>query len=66
MNSKPKIAYRTDVYYALDLPVAPAVKVEEETAVEGKYVDQKEFEAVIRPRPYSGRISAKSPVSRAS
>ena len=47
-TSKPKAEYHTDAYYALDLPVAPAVMVEEEIVVEGKDIDEKEFEVAIR------------------
>lgn len=47
-TSKPKAEYHTDAYYALDLPVAPAVMVEEEIVVEGKDVGEEEFEAAIR------------------
>ena len=47
-TSKPKAEYHTDAYYALDLPVAPAVKVEEEIVVEGKDIGEEQFEAAIR------------------
>lgn len=47
-TSKPKAEYHTDAYYALDLPVAPAVKVGEEIVVEGKDIGEVEFEAAIR------------------
>ena len=46
-TSKPKAEYHTDAYYALDLPVAPAVKVGEEIVVEGKDIDEDVFEAAI-------------------
>ena len=49
-TSKPKPEYHTDAYYALDLPVAPAVMVEDEIIVEGKDVDEAAFEAAIRRR----------------
>jgi hypothetical protein len=47
-TSKPKPEYHTDAYYALDLPVAPAVMVEEEIVIEGKDISEEEFEAAIR------------------
>ena len=47
-TSKPKTEYHTDTYYALDLPVAPAVMVEAEIVVEGKDIDEEVFEAAIR------------------
>lgn len=47
-TSRPKAEYHTDAYYALDLPAAPAVMVEEEIVVEGKDVDEEAFEAAIR------------------
>jgi len=47
-TSKPKAEYHTDAYYALDLPVAPAVKVGEEIVVEGKDIAEEELEAAIR------------------
>jgi hypothetical protein len=33
--SKPKAEYQTDAYFELDLPVAPAIMVEDEIVVEG-------------------------------
>jgi len=47
-TSKPKAEYHTDAYYALDLPVAPAMTVEDEIVVEGKDIGEVEFEAAIR------------------
>lgn len=47
-TSKPKAEYHTDAYYALDLPVAPAMMVADEIVVEGKDVDEEELEAAIR------------------
>jgi len=47
-TSKPKAEYHTDAYYALEQPVAPAVKVGEEIVVEGKDIDEDVFEAAIR------------------
>ena len=37
--SKPKADYLTDDYFALDLPVASAVMVENEILIEGKDID---------------------------
>lgn len=47
-RSQPKAAYHTDAYYALDLPVAPAIMVEDEIVVEGKDVSEQDLEAAIR------------------
>lgn len=33
--SKPRAEYQTDIWFELDLPVAPAVMVEDEIVVEG-------------------------------
>jgi len=48
VTSKPKGDYLTDEYFALDLPVAPAVMVAEEIVVEGSDVSEEELESVIR------------------
>ena len=45
--SKPKAEYQTDAYFALDLPVAPAIMVNDEIVVEGGNVNQEEVEACI-------------------
>lgn len=47
-TSKPKAEYHTDAYYALDLPVAPAMRVEDEIVVEGKDINEEELETAIR------------------
>ena len=47
VTSKPKSDYLTDEYFALDLPVAPAIMVGEEIITEGKDVDDHEVEASI-------------------
>ena len=47
VTSKPKGDYLTDEYFALDLPVAPAIMVGEEIITEGKDVDDHEVEAAI-------------------
>ena len=47
VTSKPKGDYLTDEYFALDLPVAPAIMVGEEIITEGKDVDDYEVEAAI-------------------
>ena len=49
-RSQPKAEYHTDAYYALDLPVAPAIMVEDEIVVEGKDIGEEELEAAIRRR----------------
>lgn len=45
--SKPLEEYNTDEYFDLDLPVAPAVMVDEEILVEGSDVSDEKLEAVI-------------------
>lgn len=45
--SKPIVEYNTDEYFELDLPVAPAVMVGEEIAVEGSDVSDEKLEDVI-------------------
>jgi len=45
--SKPKAEYQTDEYFELDLPVAPAVMVGEETVVEGTDVSEDKLETAI-------------------
>ena len=45
--SKPKADYVTDEYFELDLPVAPAVMVEEEILVEGSDISQEVLESAI-------------------
>jgi hypothetical protein len=45
--SKPREEYNTDEYFELDLPVAPAVMVEEEILVEGTDVSDEKLETAI-------------------
>ncbi len=45
--SKPKTEFHTDEYYALDLPVAPAIMVGEEIVVEGADIDDHTVETTI-------------------
>ncbi len=47
VTSKPKAEYETDEYFALDLPVAPAVMVGEEILVEGADVSDRDVESCI-------------------
>ncbi len=47
VTSKPKAEYLTDEYFALDLPVAPAVMVGDEIVTEGQDVDDHTVEAAI-------------------
>jgi hypothetical protein len=47
ITSKPIAEYNTDEYFELDLPVAPAVMVEEEIVVEGTDVSDHDVEACI-------------------
>ena len=62
VHSKPKGEYLTDEYFALDLPVAPAIMVEDEIVTEGKDVDDHTVETAIcrhlglpAPKPESGK-----------
>ncbi len=48
VTSKPIAQYQTDEYFELDLPVAPAVMVGDEIAVEGSNIDEDKVEALIR------------------
>jgi hypothetical protein len=45
--SKPKAEYNTDEYFALNLPLAPAVMVGDEIVVEGSDVSEEKLEAAI-------------------
>jgi len=47
INSRPKAEYLTDEYFALDLPVAPAIMVGEEIVTEGKDIDDLSVETAI-------------------
>ncbi len=47
VTSKPKGDYLTDEYFALDLPVAPAIMVGDEIVTEGKDIDDQAVETVI-------------------
>lgn len=47
VTSKPKAEYLTDDYFALDLPVAPAVMVGEEIVVEGSDISDYDLEVCI-------------------
>ena len=60
--SKPKSEYLTDEYFALDLPVAPAIMVGDEIVTEGTDVDDYTVEATIcrqlgLPQPESEKKS---------
>ncbi|MBI5604700.1 MAG: hypothetical protein HY879_15280 [Deltaproteobacteria bacterium] len=46
--SKPRAEFQTDEYFELDLPVAPAVMVDDEIVVEGSDVAEDKLENVIR------------------
>jgi hypothetical protein len=57
--SKPRAEYQTDAWFELDLPVAPAVMVEDEIVVEGGNISMDAVEACIcrhLGRPYPGEI----------
>ena len=45
--SKPRAEYQTDAWFELDLPVAPAVMVEDEIVIEGADVSLETVEACI-------------------
>ena len=47
VTAKPKSEYETDEYFALDLPVAPAVMVGDEIVVEGSDLSDHELEVHI-------------------
>lgn len=47
ITSKPRAEFNTDEYFALDLPVAPAIMVGDEIVTEGKDVDDHAVEAAI-------------------
>lgn len=46
--SKPRAEYQTDAWFEQDLPVAPAVMVDDEIVTEGADVSLEEIEACIR------------------
>lgn len=45
--AKPRAEYQTDAYFQLDLPVAPAVMVDNEIVVEGADVSLEAVEACL-------------------
>ena len=47
VTAKPKAEYETDEYFALDLPVAPAIMVGDEIVVEGSDIADHDLEVVI-------------------
>lgn len=62
VNSRPKAEYLTDEYFALDLPVAPAIMVEDDIITEGRDVSDHTVEAAIcralglpEPEPEGGK-----------
>jgi hypothetical protein len=62
---KPKDEYMTDEYFELDLPVAPAVMVGEEIAVEGTDISEDKLEdAICRHLGLAARPKNKSLFSR--
>jgi hypothetical protein len=50
VTSKPPAEYNTDAYFELELPVAPAVMIEDEIIVEGSDVSEEKLENAIRAR----------------
>lgn len=47
VTAKPKPEYLTDEYFALDLPVAPAIMVGDEIITEGKDIEDYKVEAAV-------------------
>jgi hypothetical protein len=47
VTSRPKAEYVTDEYFALDLPVAPAVMVGDDIVVEGSDISDHDLETCI-------------------
>ena len=45
--SKPIAEYQCDEYFALDLPVAPAIMVDEQIVVEGSDISEDKVESAI-------------------
>jgi hypothetical protein len=50
VTSKPIAEYNTDEYFELELPVAPAIMVEDEILVEGADVSEEKLENAIRDK----------------
>ncbi|MBI5584231.1 MAG: hypothetical protein HY892_10430 [Deltaproteobacteria bacterium] len=50
VTSKPPAEYNTDEYFELELPVAPAIMVEDEILVEGSDVSEEKLENAIRAK----------------
>ena len=48
--SKPIAEYNTDEYFELELPVAPAIMVDDEILVEGSDVSEEKLENAIRAK----------------
>ena len=47
VTAKPKAEFLTDEYFELDLPVAPAIMVDDEIVTEGEDIDDHTVEAAI-------------------
>ncbi len=47
MRSNPRAHYKSPEYMELDLPAAPAIKVDDDVVVEGSDMDEQELEGVI-------------------
>jgi uncharacterized OsmC-like protein len=50
VTSKPIAEYNTDEYFELELPVAPAIMVDNEIVVEGSDVSEEKLENAIRAK----------------
>ncbi len=45
--TRPKAEYHTEEYYQLDLPVAPAIRINDEIVVEGCDITEESLDAAI-------------------
>jgi hypothetical protein len=47
LTSRSREEYRTEAYYELDLPVAPAIRIDDEIVVEGCDIAEESLEAAV-------------------
>ena len=50
MTSQTREEYNSDEYAKLNLPVAPAIRIDDETVVEGSDISEEKLENVIRTK----------------
>ncbi len=50
VTSKSREEYNSDEYAKLNLPVAPAIRINDETVVEGSDISEEKLENVIRTK----------------